>query len=305
MERKRVTDFDPQLLALFDQYVHGHISRRAFLDGASKFAVGGLTATALWEMLRPNYALAQQVAKNDSRIKAEYALYPSPRGNSPNGTMRGLLARPASGDKFPAVVVVHENRGLNPYIEDVVRRLAVAGFLALGPDALWPLGGYPAVDTYGAEADEKAAAMQRTLDGRKITEDFVAATAFLLKHPRATGKLGAVGFCFGGGMVNTLATRVPQLAAGVPFYGAAPPLDDVPKIKAALLLHFAAVDPNTNAQWPAYESALKAHGIRYEAYVYPGTYHGFHNDTTPRYDEAAAKLAWQRTLDHFNKTLRS
>jgi carboxymethylenebutenolidase len=161
------------------------------------------------------------------------------------------------------------------------------------------------VDTYGAEADEKAAAMQRTLDGRKITEDFIAATAFLLAHPQSTGKLGAVGFCFGGGMVNTLAIRVPQLAAGVPFYGAAPPLDDVPKIKAALLLHFAAVDPNINAKWPAYESALKANGITYEAYVYPGTYHGFHNDTTPRYDEAAAKLAWQRTLDHFNKTLKS
>ncbi len=305
MERKRATDFDPQLLALFDKYVHGHINRREFLDGASRFAVVGLTATALWEMLRPNYALAQQVAKNDNRIKAEYALYPSPQGNSPNGMMRGLLAWPATGNKFPAVVVVHENRGLNPYIEDVVRRLAVAGFLALGPDALWPLGGYPAVDKYGAEADEKAVAMQRTLDGRKITEDFVSAADFLLKHPQSTGKLGAVGFCFGGGMVNTLAIRVPQLAAGVPFYGAAPPVVEVPKIKAALLLHFAEVDPGMNAGWPAYETALKANGVKYEAYTYPGTNHGFHNDTTPRYDEAAAKLAWQRTIDHFNKTLKS
>ena len=305
MERKKATDFDPQLLTLFDKYVHGHIRRREFLDGASRFAVGGLTATALWEMLRPNYALAQQVAKNDSRIKAEYALYPSPQGNSPNGMMRGLLARPAAGNTFPAVVVVHENRGLNPYIEDVVRRLAAAGFMALGPDALWPLGGYPAVDKYGAEADEKAVAMQRTLDGKKITEDFVAAADFLLKHPHSTGKLGAVGFCFGGGMVNTLAIRVPQLAAGVPFYGAAPPVEDVPKIKAALLLHFAEMDPNTNGRWPAYEAALKANGVKYEAYVYPGTNHGFHNDTTPRYDEAAAKLAWQRTIDHFNKTLKS
>jgi carboxymethylenebutenolidase len=305
MERKRATDFDPQLLALFDKYVHGHISRREFLDGASRFAVGGLTATALWEMLRPNYALAQQVAKNDSRIRAEYALYPSPQGNSPNGMMRGLLARPVTGNSFPAVVVVHENRGLNPYIEDVVRRLAVAGFMALGPDALWPLGGYPAVDKYGTEADEKAAAMQRTLDGRKITEDFVSATDFLLKHPQSTGKLGAVGFCFGGSMVNTLAIRVPQLAAGVPFYGAAPPVEEVPKIKAALLLHFAENDPNINGRWPAYEAALKANGVKYEAYVYPGTYHGFHNDTTPRYDEAAAKLAWQRTIDHLNKTLKS
>ena len=305
MERKRATDFDPQLLALFHQYVHGHISRREFLDGASRFAVGGLTATALWEMLRPNYALAQQVPKTDPRIRAEYTLYPSPQGNSPTGMMRGLLARPASGTTFPAVVVVHENRGLNPYIEDVVRRLAVAGFLALGPDALWPLGGYPPVDKYGAEADEKAAAMQRTLDGRKITADFVAATAFLLTHPQSTGTLGAVGFCFGGGMVNTLATRMPRLAAGVPFYGAAPPLDEVPKIKAALLLHFAAVDPGINAGWPAYETALKANGIKYTAYVYPGTNHGFHNDTTPRYDEAAATLAWQRTIDHLNQTLKS
>ncbi len=305
MERKRATEFDPQLLALFDKYVHGHIGRREFLDGASRFAVGGLTATALWEMLRPNYALAQQVAKNDSRIKSEYALYPSPRGNSPNGMMRGLLAQPATGNKFPVVIVVHENRGLNPYIEDVVRRLAVAGFMALGPDALWPLGGYPAVATYGDEAGEKAAAMQRTLDGGKITEDFVAAADFLLKHPQSTGKLGAVGFCFGGGIVNTLAIRVPSLAAGVPFYGAAPPVEDVPKIKAALLLHFAEMDPNTNSRWPAYEAALKANGVKYEAYVYPGTYHGFHNDTTPRYDEAAAKLAWQRTIDHFNKTLKS
>ena len=219
--------------------------------------------------------------------------------------IRGLLAQPATGNTFPVVVVVHENRGLNPYIEDVVRRLATAGFMALGPDALWPLGGYPAVDKYGAEADERAVAMQRTLDGKKITEDFVAAADFLLKHPHSTGKLGAVGFCFGGGMVNTLAIRVPQLAAGVPFYGAAPPVEEVPKIKAALLLHFAEMDPNTNGRWPAYETALKANGVKYEAYVYPGTNHGFHNDTTPRYDEAAAKLAWQRTIDHFNKTLKS
>jgi carboxymethylenebutenolidase len=219
--------------------------------------------------------------------------------------MRGLLARPATGDTFPAVVVVHENRGLNPYIEDVVRRLAVAGFMALGPDALWPLGGYPAGDKYGAEAEEKAVGMQRTLDGRKIVEDFVSATDFLLKHPQSSGKIGAVGFCFGGSMVNTLAIRVPQLAAGVPFYGAAPPVEEVPEIKAALLLHFAEMDPNINGRWPPYEAALKANGVRYEAYVYPGTIHGFHNDTTPRYDEAAAKLAWQRTIDHFNKTLKS
>ena len=305
MERKKASDFDPQLLSLFHRYVHGGINRREFLDGAAKFAVGGLTATALWDMLRPNYALAQQVAKDDKRIRAEYAMYPSPKGNASNGTMRGLLARPATGDKFPVVVVVHENRGLNPYIEDVVRRLAAAGFMALGPDAIWPLGGYPSVDKYGAEADEKALGMQKTLDGGKITEDFAAASEFLLKHQQSTGKLGAVGFCFGGGMVNRLAVRLPQLAAGVPFYGAAPAVEDVPKIKAVLLLHFAEQDPNINGRWPAYEEALKANGVKYEAHIYPKTNHGFHNDTTPRYDEAAAKLAWQRTIDHFNKTLKS
>jgi carboxymethylenebutenolidase len=305
MERKKASDFDPQLLGLFHRYVHGSINRREFLDGAAKFAIGGLTATALWDMLRPNYALAQQVAKDDKRITADYTMYPSLKGNSSNGTMRGLLARPATGDKFPVVVVIHENRGLNPYIEDVVRRLAVAGFMAIGPDAIWPLGGYPGVDKYGAEADEKAAGMQKQLDAAKITEDFIAAGEFLLKHSQSTGKLGAVGFCFGGSMVNRLAVRMPQLAAGVPFYGAAPAVEDVPKIKAALLLNFAEQDPNINGRWPEYEAALKASGVKYEAYVYPKTNHGFHNDTTPRYDAEAAKLAWQRTIDHFNKTLKS
>jgi carboxymethylenebutenolidase len=248
--------------------------------------------------------LAQQVAKDDQRIKAEYTMYPSPKGNASDGRMRGLLARPASGEKFPAVLVIHENRGLNPYIEDVVRRLAVAGFMAFGPDAIWPLGGYPNVDKYGAEADEKALAMQKQLDAGKITEDFVAAAEFLLKHPQSTGKLGAVGFCFGGTMVNRLAVRMPQLAAGVPFYGGAPAVEDVPKIKAALLLNFAEQDPNVNKRWPEYEAALKENGVKYEAYIYPKTNHAFHNDTTPRYEEAAAKLAWQRTIDHFNKTLK-
>jgi carboxymethylenebutenolidase len=305
MERKQASDFDPELLGLFHKYVHGGISRREFLDGAAKFAVGGLTATALRDMLRPNYALAQQVAKDDKRIKADYAMYPSPKGNSSSGQMRGLLARPASGDKFPVVVVIHENRGLNPYIEDVARRLAIIGFMALAPDAIWPLGGYPGVDKYGAEADEKALGMQKQLDDGKMQEDFVAAAEFLLKHPQSTGKLGAVGFCQGGGRVNRLAVRLPQLAAGAPFYGAAPATQDVPKIKAALLLHFAETDPNINKRWPEYETALKANSIKYEAYVYPGTNHGFHNDTTPRFNEAAAKLAWQRTVDHFNKTLKS
>lgn len=305
MERKKASDFDPELLGLFHRYVHGGLSRREFLDGAAKFAVGGLTVAALWDMLKPNYALAQQVPKEDNRIKAEYTMYPSPKGNSSNGTMRGLLARPAKGDKFPAVLVIHENRGLNPYIEDVVRRLAVAGFMAFGPDAIWPLGGYPNVDKYGADADDKAREMQKQLDAGRITEDFVAAAEFLLKHPQSTGKLGAVGFCFGGGMVNRLAVRMPQLAAGVPFYGAAPAVEDVPKIKASLLLQFAEQDPNINKRWPEYEAALKTNGVKYEAFTYPQTNHGFHNDTTPRFDEAAAKLAWQRTIEHFNKTLKS
>ena len=305
MERKKASDFDPELLGLFHKYVHGGISRREFLDGATKFAVGGLTAMGLWDMLRPNYAWAQQVPKDDKRIKAEYTIYPSPKGNSSNGTMRGLLVRPASGDKFPVVLVIHENRGLNPYIEDVVRRLAVAGYMALGPDALWPLGGYPSVDKYGAEADEKAAAMYKQLDRGKIFEDFVAGAEYLLKYPQSTGKLGAVGFCAGGDMVNALAVRMPQLAAGVPFYGLAPATADVPKIKAAMLLNFAEKDPRVLSKLPDYEAALKANHIRYEAYIYPGTYHGFHNDTTPRYDEAAAKLAWQRTLDLFNKYLKA
>jgi carboxymethylenebutenolidase len=305
MERKKASDFDPELLGLFDRYVHGDISRRAFLDGAAKFAIGGLTATALWEMLRPHYAWAQQVPKDDKQIKAEYTMYPSPKGNSSDGMMRGYLVRPASGDKFPVVVVVHENRGLTPYIEDVARRLAVAGFMGFAPDALWPLGGYPKVDKYGAEADEKGAAMYNKLDRGKITEDFVAAAEFLLKHPQSTGKLGAVGFCAGGDVVNQIAVRVPELAAGVPFYGLPPAIKDVPKIKAVLLLNFADKDPRVNSRWPEYEAALKANHIKYEVYVYPGTMHGFHNDTTPRYDEAAAKLAWQRTMDLFNKTLKS
>ncbi len=305
MDRKKASDFDPQLLSLFHRYVHGGINRREFLDGAAKFAVGGMTAMGLWEMLRPNYALAQQVAKDDKRIKAEYTMYPSPKGNSSNGQMRGLLARPASGDKFPVVVVIHENRGLNPYIEDVARRLAALGYMALAPDATWPLGGYPAVDKYGAEADEKAAGMYKQLDGPKIIEDFVAAGEFLLKHPQSTGKLGAVGFCAGGDVVNQLAVRIPQLAAGVPFYGIGPAVADVPKIKAAMLLNFAEQDPRVLGRWPEYEAALKANNVKYEAFIYPKTNHGFHNDPPPRYDEAAAKLAWQRTIDHFNKNLKA
>lgn len=304
MERKQASDFHPDLLKLFHRYIHGGINRREFLDGAAKFAVGSMTAVGLWEQLRPNYAWAQQVPRNDKRIKAEYTFYPSTKGNATDGRMRGLLAQPASGNKFPVVLVVHENRGLNPYIEDVARRLAVAGFMALAPDAIWPLGGYPSVEKYGAEADEQALAMQRKLDATKITEDFVAAAEFLLKHANSTGKLGAVGFCFGGGMVNRLAVRMPELAAGVPFYGAPADAVDVPKIKAAMLFHFAENDPNINNRWPQCEAALKEHETRYEARVYQGTNHGFHNDTTPRYNAEAAKLAWERTIAHFKRHLK-
>ena len=302
MERMKATDFPQEVLNLYDRYVHGGISRREFIDGSSKFAVGGMTGAAIFEALAPNYAWAQQVPATDSRIKAEKITYASPQGS---GMMGGLLARPATGTRFPAVVVVHENRGLNPYVQDVVRRLAAAGFIALGPDALFPIGGYPASAAYNADNDAKAVEMQRTLDPKKITEDFVAAANFMRTHPQSTGRVGATGFCFGGGMANTLAVRVPELAAAAPYYGNQPAAADVSKIKAALLIHYAETDERINAGWPAYETALKAAGVRYAAHFYPGTQHGFHNDTTPRYSEVAAKLSWQRTIDHFNRHLKT
>ena len=296
MERKHASDFDQRLLDLYDDFAHGRIHRRGFLEGAAKFAVGGLTAEALLATLSPNYAWAQQVAKEDSRLKTEYIEYASPKGA---GKMRGYLVRPASAaGKLPAVVVVHENRGLNPYIEDVARRLGIAGFLALAPDALTPLGGYPGNDDQGRE-------MQAKRDSEEMTEDFIAAAQLLQKHPLGNGKVGVVGFCYGGGIANTLAVRIPDvIAAAVPFYGRQPAAGDVPKIKAPLLIHYAELDTRINAGWPAYEQALKAAKVRYEAYIYPGVNHGFHNDTTPRFDEAAAKLAWQRTVDFFNANLR-
>jgi carboxymethylenebutenolidase len=247
-------------------------------------------------MLRPNYALANQVAKDDSRIKAGYQEYPSPQGS---GTMRGYLAAPAKRGKSGCVAVFHENRGLNPYIEDVARRLAVEGYVAFAPDALFPVGGYP-----GDEEEEKAVAMFAKLDPVKRNEDLVAAVPYLKSLPECNGKIGAVGFCFGGGISNLLATRFPDLAAAVPYYGGQPKAQAAAKIKAALVLHYAGLDERLNAGWPAYESALKAAGVQYEMYMYPGTQHGFHNDTTPRYDEAAAKLSWSRTLAHFQKHLK-
>jgi carboxymethylenebutenolidase len=296
MKRKHASDYDQELLDLYDDYAHGRIERRDFLQGAAKFAVAGLTAESLLASLTPNYAWAQQVAKDDPRIKTEYLEYSSPKGA---GTMRGYLARPAtSKDKLPAVLVVHENRGLNPYIADVARRLGVAGFLAFAPDALTPLGGYPGNDDEGRE-------LQRKRDAEEMTEDFIAAARLLKTHPLSSGRVGVVGFCFGGGMANALAVHLPDvIVAAVPFYGRQPAAEDVPKIKASLLLHYGELDKRINAGWPAYEKALRAADVNYKAYIYEGANHGFHNDTTPRYDEEAAKLAWKRTVDFFNETLR-
>jgi carboxymethylenebutenolidase len=295
MERKTAHDFDQELLTLFDAYVHGHIDRRGFLDKAAKFAVGGVTAAMLLDQLSPKFAEAQVVSPQDSRIKAEFIEFPSPKGY---GTARGYFVRPANpGGKLPGVLVVHENRGLNPHIEDVARRLALDNFVAFAPDALFPLGGYPGTE-------DEARALFPKLDQAKTREDFVAAADWLKARPECSGKYGAVGFCWGGGIVNMLATRLPDLGAAVPFYGAAPNLEDVKNIKAPLMVQSAETDPRINASWPDYEAALKAAGVKYVRYLYPGTQHGFNNDTTPRYDEAAAKLAWKRTLDFFNETLR-
>lgn len=295
MERKAASDYPQELLDLFHEYQHGDIDRRTFLDRAGKFAVGGLTVAAIFEGLTPNYAWAQQVPPDDKRIKVGYETVQSPAGN---GSIKGYLARPVQGKKLPVVLVIHENRGLNPYIEDVARRLALAKFVAFAPDGLTSVGGYPG-------DDEKGAAAFRTVDGKKMTEDFVAAAKWLKARPDSTGKLGAVGFCFGGGMVNQLAVRLgSDLNAGVAFYGRQPGADDVPKISAPLLLHYAGNDQGVNAGIAAYEAALKANKKTYTLYMYEGKQHGFHNDTTPRYDEAAAKLAWARTLDFFNKHLR-
>ncbi len=294
-ERMKAEDFPPEVLTLFDHYVHGMIDRRAFLDGAAKFAVGGMTAAGFLEALSPQYALAAEVPDDDPRVRREYVEYDSPRGS---GTMRGYLARPTgSAAPWPAVLVIHENRGLNPYIEDVVRRFGAAGFLALGPDALTPLGGYPGTDDEGRT-------MQRQLDRETMTEDFLAGARFLIEHEDSTGRLGAVGFCFGGSMVNTLAVRMPDLAAAVPFYGGQPASEDVARIRAPLLIHYAGLDDRVNAGWPEYEAALEEHGKTYTMHMYPGVNHGFHNDTTPRYDEAAARLAQERTIAFFDEHLR-
>jgi carboxymethylenebutenolidase len=294
--RKTAADFDPDLLILFDAYVHGHIDRRGFLDKARKYAVGGVTAAMLLDALNPDFVSAQQVAKDDKRIRAEYLDYPSPQGS---GKGRGYLVRPAaSAGKLPGVLVIHENRGLNPHIEDIARRLALDDFVAFAPDALAPLGGYP------ASGEDEARQLFQKLEQPKTREDMVAAFGFLKARPECTGRVGAVGFCWGGGIVNLLATRLPDLGAGVPFYGSAAPADEVPKIKAPLLIHYAGADTRINAGWPAFETALKAANVPHTMHMYEGAQHGFNNDTTPRYDEKSAKLAWQRTLEFFNKHLR-
>ncbi len=293
MTRMTAKDFDQGLLELYDFYAHGLMSKREFLERAGKYAVGGLTAVALLDMLSPDYALASQVSFTDPEIVPEYITYPSPNGH---GEVRGYLVKPAGDGPFPAVLVVHENRGLNPYIEDVARRVAKAGFMALAPDGLTSVGGYPGNDTAGRE-------LQSTVDGEKLMNDFFAGAEHLMARADSTGKVGCVGFCYGGGVCNALAVAYPELAASVPFYGRQAAAADVPKIEAPLLLHYAGLDERVNAGWPEYEAALTANGKSFTAQIYEGVNHGFHNDTTPRYDEAAANLAWDRTIAFFGEHL--
>ena len=295
MQRKKASDFHPEVLRWFDKYVHGQTDRRGFFNGVAKYAAGGVSASMLLDALNPRFAEAQQIAKDDQRISGKFVDYASPDGS---GRMRGYLVAPANASgKLPGVLVVHENRGLNPHIEDIARRLAIDNFVAFAPDALFPLGGYPG-------DEDKARDLFSKLDQAKSRADFIAAANFLKGMPECSGKYGAVGFCYGGGIVNLLATRLPDLGAAVPFYGGQPATDDVAKIKAPLLIHYASDDERINAGWPAYEAALKASGAKYEAFIYPATQHGFNNDTTPRYDKGAADLAWQRTVAFFNKNLR-
>ena len=295
MKELRNEDLHPDIFRLFDKYVHGNINRRAFLDQLSTYAIGGLTTAAILDYLSPDYANAQQVRAGDQRLDSEYVEYESPKGG---GTIKGLLSQPAGNeDELPGIVVVHENRGLNPHIEDVSRRAGLERFLALAPDALTPLGGYPGTDDEGR-------VLQRQRDRSEMLEDFIAAFEYLKSHPQCSGKIGVVGFCFGGWISNMMAVRISDLNASVPFYGGQPGEEDVPAIQAPLLLHFAELDERVNAGWPAYEAALKTHEKTYTAHMYPGVQHGFHNDTTPRFNEEAATLAWQRTIEFFNVHLR-
>ncbi|WP_394177670.1 YghX family hydrolase [Yoonia maritima] len=294
MTRMTAKDFDQGLLDLYDFYAHGKITKREFLDKAGKYAVGGVTAVALLGMLSPNYAYAEQVSFNDPDIHADYITYPSPNGT---GDVRGYLVRPAEVETpLPAVLVIHENRGLNPYIEDVARRVAKAGFMALAPDGLTSVGGYPGNDADGRE-------LQRTVDGTELMNDFFAGFEHLMGREDSTGKVGSVGFCYGGGVVNALAVAYPEMAAGVPFYGRQAAVVDIPKIQAPLMYQFGELDERVNATWPETEAALKANNKTYEAHIYEAANHGFHNDSTPRYDEAMAMLAWERTIRWFETYL--
>ena len=294
MERRKASDFPPQVLELFDGFVHGRLSRREFLDRAARYAVGGFGAAAMLEALEPNFAWAEQVKPDDPRITTGYTDYLAPKGS---GNMRGYLAQPAkAAGKRAAIVVIHENRGLNPYIEDVARRLALDGWVAFAPDALTPLGGYPG-------DEDRAREMFTKLDPHNRTEDLVAAVDYVRLRPDFNGKAGVIGFCFGGGMVNLIATRDPHLAAGVAYYGVQPAAAEAAKIRAPLMLHYASEDHRITDGWPAFEKVLKAHHVEHHAYIYPGTQHGFHNDTTPRYDEAAAKLSWERSVAFFRRHL--
>jgi carboxymethylenebutenolidase len=294
MERLTAKDFDQELLDLYDFYAHGLITKREFLDRSAKFAVGGVTAVGLLGLLSPDYAMAEQVSFNDPEIVPQYITYPSPNGH---GEVRGYLVKPAAAEgRLPAVLVVHENRGLNPYIEDVARRVAKAGFMALAPDGLTSVGGYPGNDNEGRE-------LQSTVDSEKLMNDFFAGFEHLHGRDDSSGRVGAVGFCYGGGVCNALAVAYPELSASVPFYGRQAAASDVPRIQAPLLLHYAGLDERINAGWPEYEAALQQHGKAYEAHIYPDVNHGFHNDSTPRYDQAAAELAWTRTVDWFNRHL--
>lgn len=295
MTQKTADDFHPETLKAFDKYVHGDISRRDFLSSIAKYALFGLTAEGVLEALSPKFAEAQQILGNDPRLKAEYVEYPSPHGN---GKIRGYLVQPAQfKGKLPTVLVIHENRGLNPHIEDIARRIALDNFIAFAPDALFPVGGYP-------NDEDKARELFKNLDQNKTKIDFLTAAHILKKLPHSNGKVGAVGFCYGGGIVNFLATKIPDLGAAVAFYGNQPTAEEAAKIKAPLLLHYAGADERINAGWPAYETALKAANVNYEAHIYPAVQHGFNNDTTPRYDAATAKLAWDRTISFFNVYLR-
>ncbi len=294
MSKLNKADIDQGVFDLYDEYAHNRINRKQFMNRLSAFAIGGLTISSLLSFIMPNYEDHIQIKADDSRLHSDFITYESKKGG---GNIKALLSKPANtSKKLPGIVVVHENRGLNPYIEDVARRAALAGFVSLAPDALTPLGGYPGNDDEGR-------VLQRQRDRNEMLEDFIAAFEFLKSHPDTTGKVGVVGFCFGGWISNMMAVKIPDLAAAVPFYGGQPDAEQVPEIKAPLLLHFAELDTRVNEGWPAYEKALIEYEKEYTAYIYPKVNHGFHNDTTGRYDENAAKLAWQRTVDFFKKHL--